>query len=334
MSGQELTLRSGRFRAERQGDWRKLEALLDRAEKHGAKSLGDAELLALPGLYRSALSSLSVARAISLDRALVTYLEGLASRGYFFVYGSRGRTFSRIAGFFSNSWPQSVQRMWPDIMASAIVMILAAVAAYLLVMADPDWFYSFVPRELAGGRTPATSTEDLRATLFSEGFTDELSTFATYLFVHNAGVSMLAFAVGFAFGLPSLLLMAYNGFTLGAFVALFTMRGLGVEMAGWLSIHGVTELLAISIAGGAGLHIGRSMVFSGERTRLEAASVFGRQAAQAMVGVIIMLLIAGVLEGVGRQSINVTEIRFAIAGGTAVLWGVYLFLPRRSRVDG
>ena len=334
MSGQELTLRSGRFRAERQGDWRKLETLLDRAEKHGPKSLNDAELLALPGLYRSALSSLSVAWAISLDRALVTYLEGLASRGYFFVYGSRGRTFTRIAGYFSTSWPQSVQRLWWDILASGVVMVVAAVAAYLLVLADPDWFYSFVPRELAGGRDPSASTEDLRATLFSEGFSDELSTFATSLFVHNAGVSMLAFAVGFAFGLPSLLLMAYNGLTLGAFVALFTMRGLGVEMAGWLSIHGVTELLAISIAGGAGLHIGRSMVFSGERTRLEAASISGRQAAQAMVGVIIMLLIAGVLEGVGRQSINSTELRFAIAGGTALLWGVYLFAPRRSRIDG
>lgn len=334
MSGQELTLRSGRFRAERQGDWRKLETLLDRAERHGPKSLNDAELLALPGLYRSALSSLSVARAISLDRALVTYLEGLAARGYFFVYGSRGRTIARVAGFFSNGWPQSVRRMWPDILASAIVMALAALAAYLLVMADPDWFYSFVPRELASGRTPSASTEDLRATLFDGGFSDELSTFATYLFVHNAGVSMLAFAVGFAFGLPSLLLMAYNGFTLGAFVALFAMRGLGVEMAGWLAIHGVTEMLAIAIAGGAGLHIGRSMVFSGERTRLEAASISGRQAAQAMVGVIIMLLIAGVLEGVGRQSINSTEIRFAIAGGTAVLWGAYLFLPRRSRTDG
>ena len=101
---------------------------LDRAERHGPKSLNDAELLALPGLYRSALSSLSVARAISLDRALVTYLEGLASRGYFFVYGSRGRTFARIAGFFANSWPRSVQRMWPDVLAAALIMTLAAVA--------------------------------------------------------------------------------------------------------------------------------------------------------------------------------------------------------------
>lgn len=334
MQGQELILRSGRFRAERQGDWRKLESLLDRAERHGPKDLTDAELLALPGLYRAALSSLSVARAISLDRALVTYLEGLAARAYFFVYGSRSRTITRITQFFRVSWPQSVQRMLPDIAASFAVMVLAAIAAYVLVIQDSDWFFSFVPRDLAGGRSPAASTEELRATLFDGEFGNQLSAFAVYLFVHNFGVSMLAFAVGFAFGLPSLLLMAYNGCTLGAFIALFIMRGLGVEFAGWLLIHGVTELLAVSIAGAAGLHTGRAMAFSRARTRLEAASIAGRNAAQAMVGVMLMLLLAGVLEGVGRQTINSTELRFAIAGGTALLWAVYLFLPRRGLANG
>lgn len=335
MQGQELILRSGRFRAERQGDWRKLETLLDRAERQGPRSLSDADLLALPGLYRAALSSLSVARAISLDRALVTYLEGLAARAYFFVYGSRVRTITRLANYFRHDWPRSVQRMLPDLAASIVVMLLAAVAAYVLVMRDTDWFFSFVPRDLASGRSPSAPTEDLRATLFDGGgMSDQLSTFAIQLFTHNAGVSLLAFAVGFAFGLPSLLLMAYNGTTLGAFVALFVMRGLGVEFAGWLLIHGVTELLAISIAGAAGLHIGRSMAFSGEQTRLAAAASAGRIAAQAMVGVIIMLLLAGLLEGIGRQTITSTELRFTIAGATAVIWVGYFFLPRRAPANG
>jgi uncharacterized membrane protein SpoIIM required for sporulation len=334
MAGQDLTLRSGRFRAERQGDWRKLEELLDQAEKRGPRSLTDADLLALPGLYRAALSSLSVARAISLDRALVTYLEGLAARAYYFVYGSRTSKIAGVTNFFRYSWPQSAQRMGWDILASFAVMMLAALAAYMLVMQDPDWFYSVVPGDLASGRTPAADTDYLRSTLFDGEFSDELSAFATYLFTHNVGVSLLAFAVGFAFGLPSLLLMAYNGCTLGAFIALFVSRGLGVEFAGWLMIHGVTELLAISIAGGAGLHVGRMMAFSGKRTRLEAAAVAGRSAAQAMAGVVLMLLLAGVLEGVGRQTINSTELRFTIAGVTGVLWAVYLFLPRRSQLDG
>lgn len=334
MSGQDLTLRSGRFRAERQGDWRKLEELLDHAEKRGPRSLSDADLLALPGLYRAALSSLSVARAISLDRALVTYLEGLAARAYYFVYSSRTSKLAGATNFFRYSWPSAVQKMAPDILASFAVMILAVLAAYLLVMQDADWFYSVVPEDLASGRTPTATTEYLRSTLFDGAFSDELSSFATYLFTHNVSVSLLAFAVGFAFGLPSLLLMAYNGCTLGAFIALFVSRGLGMDFAGWLLIHGVTELLAVSIAGGAGLHVGRSMAFSGKRTRLEAAAIAGRRAAQAMAGVVIMLLLAGVLEGVGRQTINSTELRFAIAAGTGILWGVYLFLPRRSQSDG
>lgn len=334
MTGPELTLRSGRFRAERQGDWRKLENLLEEAEKRGPRSLTDAELLALPGLYRAALSSLSVARAISLDRALIAYLEGLSARAYYFVYGSRVPVATRIANFFRSEWPVAVRLLAPDIAVSMVVMLLAAIAAYVLVLQDPDWFFSFVSRELASGRTPSATAGDLRATLFDGGDSDQLSVFAVSLFTHNSGVSLLAFAVGFAFGLPSLLLMAYNGLTLGAFIAIFVARGLGVEFAGWLLIHGVTELLAIAIAGGAGLHIGRSMVFSGELTRLEAASRAGRIGAQAMVGVILMLLLAGVLEGVGRQTITSTEIRFAIAGGTALIWFAYFFMPRRKPSNG
>ena len=52
-------------------------------------ALSEEELLSLPLLYRSALSSLSVARATSLDNALVAYLESLCLRGYFYLYGAR-----------------------------------------------------------------------------------------------------------------------------------------------------------------------------------------------------------------------------------------------------
>ena len=86
---QELTLKSHRFRKEREAEWRKLEDLLARAEASSASALSDDEIIALPVLYRSALSSLSVARAISLDQALIAYLESLCTRAYFFVYGTR-----------------------------------------------------------------------------------------------------------------------------------------------------------------------------------------------------------------------------------------------------
>ncbi|HET8612302.1 MAG TPA: stage II sporulation protein M, partial [Sphingomonas sp.] len=79
-------LPSARFRAEREGDWLRLEALLDRAERRSAAALDADELLALPTLYRATVSALSVARETSLDRALIDYLEALSTRAYFLLY--------------------------------------------------------------------------------------------------------------------------------------------------------------------------------------------------------------------------------------------------------
>ena len=67
----ELQLKSLRFRQEREADWRRLEALVTKAEKRSAGALSDTEILAMPVLYRSTLSALSVARATSLDQALI-----------------------------------------------------------------------------------------------------------------------------------------------------------------------------------------------------------------------------------------------------------------------
>ena len=101
----ELQLKSHRFRQEREADWGRLDRLLAKVEKGSAASLSYEEMVALPGLYRSALSSLSVARAISLDRGVVDYLEDLCTRAYFFVYGPRSRPLDRVTGFFAHAWP-------------------------------------------------------------------------------------------------------------------------------------------------------------------------------------------------------------------------------------
>ena len=210
----ELRLKSSRFRAEREADWLKLEQLLTRVEKRSAAALSDDALIALPVLYRSALSSLSVARATSLDRNLVDYLEGLAARAYFFVYGTRTSLMARIARFFAHDWPAAARATWRETLVCAGLMLMGVAVAYILVNQDPVWFQSFVPGQLVEGRGPDASAEQLRQTLFDNHqhmAQTWLSVFATFLFTHNAGVSLMAFALGFAFGLPTALLEMYNG---------------------------------------------------------------------------------------------------------------------------
>ena len=321
-------LKSQRFRQAREEDWRRLERLMDKAEKGSASKLTDAEILAVPVLYRSTLSALSVARETSLDQGLIDYLETLSARAYFFVYGSRATIQDRLVAFFRTDWPAAVRGLWRETLVSAALMLLGALVGAWLVMHEPEWFYAFVPADLSGGRDPAASTETLRATLDGADGAQGLSAFAAYLFTHNAQVALLAFALGFALCLPTGLLILYNGATLGAFFALFASRGLGFELGGWLLIHGVTELFAVILAGAAGLRIGWAVAFPGQRRRMDAAVEAGRTAAIAMGGVVVMLMFAGLLEGFGRQLIVDTGLRYAVAAATAVIWGLYFYAPR------
>ncbi|MFN6980949.1 MAG: stage II sporulation protein M [Brevundimonas sp.] len=321
-------LKSQRFRQAREEDWRRLERLMDKAEKGSASKLTDAEILAVPVLYRSTLSALSVARETSLDQGLIDYLETLSARAYFFVYGSRATIQDRLIAFFRTDWPAAVRSLWRETLISTALMLLGALVGAWLVMHEPEWFYAFVPADLGGGRDPAASTETLRATLDGADDAQGLSAFAAYLFTHNAQVALLAFALGFALCLPTGLLILYNGATLGAFFALFASRGLGFELGGWLLIHGVTELFAVILAGAAGLRIGWAVAFPGQRRRMDAAVQAGRTAAIAMGGVVVMLMFAGLLEGFGRQLIVDTGLRYAVAAATAVIWGLYFYAPR------
>jgi uncharacterized membrane protein SpoIIM required for sporulation len=328
----ELRLKSQQFRQEREADWSRLEALMDKVEKRSAAALTDEELLAVPVLYRSTLSALSVARATSLDQAMTAYLETLTARAYFFVYGARSTLGSRFAQFLLRDWPAAVRNLWRETLASLGLLVLGTVVSASLIAQDSDWYFAFMDPEMSQGRDPSASTESLRKVLYDAPEHGGLSVFATFLFTHNAQIAILSFALGFAFGVPTAVLVAMNGCMLGAMLVLYFSRGLGFELVGWLSIHGVTELFALTLAGAAGFRIGWAVAFPGDRDRVEAAAAAGRTAATAMGGVVIMLLVAGLLEGFGRQLITSDVARYAIAATSAVLWGLYFYGPRPGGV--
>jgi hypothetical protein len=50
-----------------------------------------------------------------------------------------------------------------------------------------------------------------------------------------------------------------------------------------------------------------------------------------MAGVIVMLMVAGMLEGFGRQLITSDVARYTIAGLSAVIWGLYFYAPRTKK---
>jgi uncharacterized membrane protein SpoIIM required for sporulation len=325
------SLRSDRFRLERETDWQRLDQVITALEKGRPGRMSDADLLDLPVLYRKAASSLAVARETTLDAAALAYLESLVRRAWFQVYGPRTTLAGWLRGFLGGGWSAAVRAIWLDICIALAVMVAGTAVGWLLVAQDRDWFYALVPGAMASGRVPGASAEALRQTLEPQIGSEGLASFAAYLFSNNTGVAVMAFALGFAFGIPTLLLLVYNMALLGAMLFVFAEAGLALEFAAWLSVHGTTELGAILLAGAAGLHVGRAMAFPGRSTILAATQASGLRAAQVMAGCTLMLVVAGLLEGYVRQLVGAPAARATIGSIMLGLWLGYFLLVRRPQ---
>ncbi len=334
MKGARKELRSVTFRKEREAQWRELDDLVERALKKGLGTLSETELRRLPVLYRAALSSLSVARRTAMDRALVDYLETLAARAFLAVYGSRKSTRGAIRRALFQEFPRRVRALAGEVALSTAMVALGAVVAWALMQVDVGWYDAFVDPALAGGRDPHASTETLRGALYGEGGQMEngmLSVFASSLFVHNAGIGMMCFALGFAAGLPTLILLFTNGLMLGAFLSLYAERGLLYELCGWLLPHGIPEIGAVILCGAAGLHMGRSMLVPGRRTVPASIGDAGRRASMVVLGSVVLFAIAGLVEGLFRQLVTDDTIRYGFAGFNALWFFGWLLLAGREK---
>ncbi len=325
-------LRSDRFRLEREDDWRQLEDILGKIEKGRLRKLSDDDVLALPTLYRTAASSLAVARETSLDASTLTYLESLVQRAWFQVYGPRQGLFAWFRKFLGGNLSRSIQEIWLDICVALFVMIAGTITGWLLVARDVEWYYALVPTQFTDTRVPGASREILLESLKVEDSAQGMSAFAAQLFTNNAGVAILAFALGFAFGIPSLMLLVHNMAVLGAMLWLFSEQGLFWEFAAWLSVHGTTELFAILLSGAAGMHIGRKMAFPGQKSVMASAAEGGQRAAQVMIGVVMMMIFAALLEAFPRQLAG-TEARAIIGVFMLIFWIAYFFAFGRKPAD-
>jgi len=327
----DFTLKSAQFRREREKTWRELEALLARVEKSGLGDLSAGELNRLPVLYRGAVSSLSVATAISLDRNLLDYLTALVGRAYICVYGAKRRVGEAAAEFFRLHFPWVVRRYFAFVAASFLLVALGILAGYRMTLADPDRYYSFVGSDMAQGRTPASSPKELRDILYQDGGDAPLSVFASFLFTHNAKVGMLCFALGFAAGVPVVYLLFSTGLMLGAMAALYQSKGLGAEFWAWVLPHGVTEIGALCLCGAAGMVLGAAIVFPGRHTRLRNLALRGREVAYLAVGAVVMFLVAGLIEGFFRQLVQDVGVRWSLAAVTLAFWTWYFLAVGRER---
>jgi uncharacterized membrane protein SpoIIM required for sporulation len=322
------------FVARNKQDWQELETLVQRARK-SLRSLSYDDLHRLDVLYRRTTIHLAQAATRSSDRQLVSYLNGLTAAAHSLIYLPPRKSMLAGAGrFFVEGFARSIARnlRWHAI--SAALLIGGAVLAWYLSSTDVLAAYALsMPGDI---RQPGASREQLEFILRhgrDQSGGDKFQ-FASFLFQHNLKVGMLSMAAGVLAGVPTILLMIYNGMMIGSFISIHERAGVSAEAWAWILPHGVTEIGAIILCGGVGLLLGRAVVRPGALSRADSLRRAGREAAQTCAGVAVMLVLAAIIESYLRQSHLSTAARFWFAGGSAVFWTLYiLYGVVRERAD-
>lgn len=156
-------------------------------------------------------------------------------------------------------------------------------------MNDPLHIYSILPAEISQGVDPdklGKGTNALDSSLMS-----------AEIMTNNIKVAIFAFAGGITFGLVTVYLMVYNGIIIGALAALFWHHGKSYDFWAYIVPHGMIELTAIFIAGGAGLLMGYKLFVPGQYTRGYQLKQHAKRSVQLLLGTIPLFVIAGTIEG-------------------------------------
>lgn len=300
--------------------WERLEALLARAGRRGLRELQAQELFELGRLYRWTTSDLAYAQGHGFDPQIVHYLNRLTARAHAHVYGSTVETSrARIARFFTETFPGEFRRSWPYIGLCIALTVVWAAVAYGIVAHDPSNAYALLPEEIV----PAHITKSLHDSNFA--FTPNASAMMSSLIItNNIRVAFLTFAAGIVtVGVGTIYLIIFNALMLGALGALFAHAGFGPDFWATVAPHGVIELTAIQIAGGAGLLIAAGVLLPGRLRRRDAIALNSRRAGVLIAGVTAMLCVAGIIEGFFSPLRFPADVRASVGIVTALVLIAY-----------
>ena len=304
-------------------EWTQFEGVitgLRKARKDGLRRLGPDQLAEVIRGYRSLTCDLGRARTIARNSAMVERLNQIAVQAHNVMYGHiRTRNRRPQGSHWATRFPLAARSHWRAVGLSALLLFGPAAIAYVAVQLHPELGYDLVgPGFLDFEPAREDSLNDIPSIFRPMA--------ASSIIANNLQVTLLAFGLGMTAGIGTSYVLVFNGIYLGAVAGWMTSRGDAGAFWGWVMPHGGTELLAIVLAGAAGFILAGAIIAPGEVTR---ATALRRVAVNALIielGVMAMLVVAGLIEGfVSPSNIDFNQ-RIFVLGVTLAFWFAYLGL--------
>lgn len=315
---------SNKFIRERKRAWQRLEQLLTRVDHSSLRRLHREEVRELGEIYRRTASDLAIARVESRDPQLINYLNSLVIRAHGRIYRAESSGAKRVRDFFLRDFPRTFRRTWQYTALSFLIFLVFGFIGFFGTWRDADF------SELAGVDTYFREVTIKNRVRWWEKLNEGHQVGASAIMTNNIGVTIYAFALGAMVGVGTLYVLATNGLSIGAVLALCYRAHYGNALVTFMVGHGVIELSCIFLSGAAGLLIGGAIIIPGDLSRADALKARGTDAINLLLGSAPLLVIAGTIEGFISPSTIAPVNKFGIAALTGLALYSYLLLVGRS----
>ena len=278
--------------------WIAFAARLAEAQRRGLRSLGETGVRDFVAEYRAL--SVDLARLRTAVGGEPTdelfYLGRLVAGAHNLLYRDRRAGFRDVLRFIAIDVPTEVRRSVVPIAIAAAFLFIPAIVAYTAVVRDPAVASVFIPTQMLD-----RAEEGVQRARNEEGYIPDPEVFrpvlASQIIANNVQVTFGVFAFGVTAGIGTLLLLLLNGVSLGGVLGLYQSKHILPLLLAFIAPHGVLELSAVCIAGGAGLLIAAALVLPGARSRRRALAENGRRSMHLLAASTLFLIVAGSLEG-------------------------------------
>jgi uncharacterized membrane protein SpoIIM required for sporulation len=298
----------------RQPHWSRLELMLSQVQREGLKSLNRTELRDLGLLYRQVSTDLSTVRGDPASSQQARYLNQLLGRAHNSIYIGRKRSLSTVLEFYWRTYPRIFRRLLPFTLTATALFAAGAVGGAFVTLSHPDFMRSFL------GPQMVDTIE--RHEMWTHSILSIKPQASSQIMTNNMSVAFTTFAAGITAGIGTIYLLFFNGVMLGVIASACWLSGMSLQLWSFVASHGVLELPAIFIAGGAGLRLAQALLFPGLLSRRDSLASGGNESVQLLVGVIPMLFVAGLIEAFISPSALPVSLKFSL--------GAILFLSLLS----
>ena len=299
--------------------WSDLESRIEqlqRGGRKGLKALTDHELSRLIDRYQTLTADLARARSLEAPRSIVDRLNRIAVAGHIALYGQSKTARKENQGHWFGGIARAVRGSLWAVGLSAALFFGSGVLTYFAVQASPTLGFDLVPD---GFIEFDPAREDNLHNI--PGLARPIASSA--IMGNNIQVTLLLFGFGLTAGIGTTWLLVFNGVHIGAVAGWMTLNGQAKALWGWIMPHGGTELLAICLAGAAGFLLAGAILSPGQVSRSTALKQAGGRALMIELGCMIMLVIAGLIEGFVSPSSIGYPARISILVISLLIWFLY-----------